>query len=101
METGNGGGGGGEGGEVPGGGGGGEKGEREGERGGEGDSLEGLAGEAEMRLLLLAKKQSVAEMEREKDRLQARCRELQVEKGRGQGCVEWPLCVTGRQSGTT
>lgn len=53
---------------------------------GEGDSPEGFAGEAEMRALLLAKKQSAVEMEREKDRLQTRCRELQVRKRRVRVC---------------
>lgn len=63
---------------------------------GEGDSPEGFAGEAEMRALLLAKKQSAAEMEREKDRLQTRCRELQVGKRKGEGVRMPVFSVMGR-----
>lgn len=58
---------------------------------GGGEIIEGFAGEAAMRASLLAKKQSAAEMEREKDRLQARCRELQVGKQKGHDCL--PACV--------
>lgn len=42
-----------------------------------GEGIEEL-GQDGMRVLLRQKEQSAAEMEREKDRLQARCRELQV-----------------------
>lgn len=46
---------------------------------GKGEGIEDL-GEDGMRAVLRQKQQSAAEMEREKDRLQARCRELQVRR---------------------
>lgn len=59
------------------------------------DSPEGFAEETEMRALLLAKRQRAAEMEREKDRLQARCRELQVGRRKGDCACAWLVAVVG------
>ncbi|CAM9280571.1 unnamed protein product [Scytosiphon promiscuus] len=73
--------GGGGGGNDTGGGGDGGDGCRDKDEGGGGEG-EGEVGEGKMRALLHEKEQRVADLEREKDRLQGRCRELQAERKR-------------------
>ncbi len=68
-----------------GGGEGGARGAGDGGDGGKGVGVKELAGEEAMRALLREKEQVAADMERQKERLQARCRELQVGKRGGGG----------------
>lgn len=66
------------------GGGGGGDGDYDDGRGEKNEGGEGELGEGKMQALLREKEQRAADVEREKDRLQARCRELQVTRTSGE-----------------